>query len=263
MLQFGMPTLIEIDTLEDTIIFCKELGLSFVELNMNLLQYQVERLENIPYLKSMKDKYQIGYTIHLDENLNVCDFNKAVATAYTDTVVRTIRVARALDVPILNMHMNHGVHFTLPERKVFLFEQYLEDYMESWKRFCDICEKSIGDSDIKICIENTDGYRDYEKTAIEYLLQSEVFGLTWDIGHSNAVANIDEQFILAHSDKLCHFHVHDSLGKNDHMILGAGEIDLAQRFCIAKECQCRCVVETKTIEALNQSVLWLRKNDCI
>lgn len=263
MLQFGMPTLIEIDGLEDTIILCKKLGLSFVELNMNLPQYQVERLENIPYLKSLKEKYRIGYTIHLDENLNICDFNKAVAAAYIDTVVRTIRVAQALNVPILNMHMNHGVHFTLPDRKVLLFEEYFEDYMESWEKFRAICEKSIGDSDIKICIENTNGYRDYEKTAIEYLLQSEVFGLTWDIGHSNAVANIDEKFILANRDKLRHFHIHDSLGGNDHMILGAGEIDLAQRFCIAKECQCRCVVETKTMEALNKSVLWLKENHYI
>lgn len=260
MMQFGMPTLIEIGNIEGSMELCKELGLSFVELNMNLPQYQVERLEDITYLKSLKEKYQVGYTIHLDENLNVCDFNQAVAEAYIHTVDSTIRVAKELDVPVLNMHMNHGVHFTLPERKVQLYEQYFEDYMESWRKFRTICESSIGDSDIKICIENTNGYRDYEKAAIEYLLQSDVFGLTWDIGHSNAVANIDEKFIFAYSEKLCHFHIHDSLGENDHMILGAGEIDLAQKLSIAKDCQCRCVVETKTIVALNKSVLWLIEN---
>lgn len=163
MLQFGMPTLIEIESLEETMQLCKELGLSFVELNMNLPQYQIEHLEDTSYLKALNKKYQIGYTIHLDENLNVCDFNKAVAGAYIDTVDRTIQVA-----------------------------------------------------------------------------------------------NIDEKFIMANSGKLCHFYVHDSLGKNDHMTLGTGEIDLAQRFRIAKDCQCRCVIETKTIEALNKSVLWLR-----
>lgn len=257
MLQFGMPTLIEIESIEDTMKFCKELGLSFVELNMNLPQYQIDQLENTAYLKSLKERYKIGYTIHLDENLNVCDFNKAVAKAYMDTVERTIRVARVLDVPVLNMHMNHGVHFTLPERKVQLFEQYFVDYMESWKEFCAICENAIGDSDIKICIENTDGYRDYEKSAIEFLLQSDVFALTWDIGHSNAVADIDEKFILAHRDKLYHFHIHDSLGKNDHMELGTGEIDLKQRLGMAGDYQCRCVVETKTIDALKKSVSWL------
>lgn len=260
MLQFGMPTLIEIDDLEETMKFCQELGLTFIELNMNLPQYQTERLENVSYLKSLKEKYGIGYTIHLDENLNVCDFNKAVAAAYTDTVARTVRVAHALDAPILNLHMNHGVHFTLPERKVFLFERYFEDYMESWKKFCAVCESAIRDSKIKICIENTDGYKDFEKVAIEHALQGKAFGLTWDIGHSHSAANIDEKFILAHGDKLCHFHVHDGLEKSDHLALGDGEIDLLQRLGIAESRQCRCVIETKTAESLKKSVSWLKKN---
>ncbi|MDE7292523.1 MAG: sugar phosphate isomerase/epimerase [Treponemataceae bacterium] len=259
-MQFGMPTLIEIDNLEDTMKFCKTLGLTFIELNMNLPQYQTERLENISHLKSLKEKYGIGYTIHLDENLNICDFNKAVAAAYSDTVARTVRVARALDAPILNLHMNHGVHFTLPERKVFLFERYFEDYMESWKKFCALCENSIGDSEIEICIENTGGYKDFEKSAIEYALQSKAFGLTWDIGHSNAVANIDEKFILENSGKLRHFHVHDSLGKSNHLVLGDGEIDLFQRLGVAESHQCRCVIETKTAESLKKSVSWLKEN---
>lgn len=60
MLQFGMPALIEIENLEDTMKLCRELGLSFVELNMNLPQYQIESLENIAYLKSLQEKYHIA-----------------------------------------------------------------------------------------------------------------------------------------------------------------------------------------------------------
>jgi sugar phosphate isomerase/epimerase len=260
MLQYGMPTLIEIDSLEDTIKLCKELDLSFLELNMNLPQYQIEQLENIEYLKELKEKYQIGFTIHLDENLNVCDFNKAVANAYSETVYRAIQVAKQLNVPILNMHMNHGVHFTLPDRKVQLFKQYFNDYMKSFEEFRAGCEKAIGDSDIKICIENTDGYKEYEVSAVEYLLKSHVFGLTWDIGHSNAVNNVDEKLIMDNKNKLYHFHIHDSLGKKDHMTLGTGEINLNQRFQVAKECNCGLVVETKTVAALKESVSWLDRN---
>lgn len=178
MLQFGMPTLIEIDSLEVTMQLCEELGLDFVELNMNLPQYQAERLEDVGYLRQLQEKYGIGYTIHLDENLNVCDFNKAVAKAYMDTVVRAIRTAKALEVPILNMHMNHGVHFTLPDKTVQLFEQYFEEYMKTWKEFREVCERTVDGADLKICIENTDGYRRYERSAVEYLLQSDVFCLT-------------------------------------------------------------------------------------
>lgn len=257
MIQFGMPTLIEIGSLETTMRLCRELGLDFVELNMNLPQYQIECLEDTAYLKSLQDKYGVGYTIHLDENLNVCDFNKAVAKAYTDTVVRAVRAAGDLGAPVLNLHMNHGVHFTLPDKKVQLFEQYFEEYMNAWKEFRNVCERAADGLDIKICIENTDGYRPYEKSAIEYLLQSGLFGLTWDIGHSNAADNVDEPFILEHQNKLSHFHIHDSLGNRDHMTLGTGEIDFEQRMGIAERCRCRCVVETKTADALRKSVQWL------
>ncbi|MFA9464728.1 MAG: TIM barrel protein [Velocimicrobium sp.] len=257
---FGMPTLIELNGLEETMELCLELGLDFVELNMNLPLYQLNQLENIEVLKMLKNKYQLFYTIHLDENLNVSDFNPLVAKAYMETVERSIQVAKKLDIPILNMHMNHGVHFTLPDRKVKLFDQYKETYLQSIIGFRDMCEQTIGHDDIYICIENTDGFTDYEKEAIELLLQSNVFALTWDIGHSNSCDNKDEAFIIKHERQLQHFHIHDGSNKSDHMTLGTGEIDLIKRLDIAKQKNCRCVVETKTVDALKKSVKWLEKN---
>ena len=45
-MQFGMPTLIENRTLAENISLCKELGLNFIELNMNFPEYQIDKLEN-------------------------------------------------------------------------------------------------------------------------------------------------------------------------------------------------------------------------
>ena len=39
-MQFGMPTLIENRRLEDNVALCNELGLQFVELNMNFPEYR-------------------------------------------------------------------------------------------------------------------------------------------------------------------------------------------------------------------------------
>ena len=128
-LQFGMPTLIENRTLQDNIDLCKSLGLKFIELNMNFPEYQLEGLEKTDELIETADKAGIYYTIHLDENLNIADFNKLVSDAYLETVRRAIEVAKNLLVlrnthgdisqPLtLNMHMNHGIFITLPDRKV-------------------------------------------------------------------------------------------------------------------------------------------------
>ena len=92
------------------------------------------------------------------------------------------------------------------------------------------------------------------------LLQSNVFALTWDIGHSNACGDIDESFILKQEARLKHFHIHDGIVESNHMTLGTGTIDLVQRLQIAEKHGCRCVVETKTVNSLKKSVKWLQQH---
>lgn len=259
-MEFGMPTLIENKNLEENVDLCKELGLQFVELNMNFPMYQIPQLEETERLKKLARENGIYFTIHLDENLNVCDFNPLVADAYMETTERALKVAEEIGAPLLNMHMNHGIYVTLPDRKVRLFGEYREPYMAAMHGFREICEKTAGDSGVKVCIENTDGYQDFEREAIDYLLESEMFALTWDIGHSHVCGNVDEAFLMERRDRLYHFHIHDAKGTANHQTLGFGEIDLAQRLGLAETNGCRCVVETKTVEALRHSVEWLVSN---
>lgn len=258
-MDFGMPTLIELPTTEECAKMCSSLGLQFVELNMNLPQYQLDSI-NIDELRRIADKYGIYYTIHLDENLNVCDFNPYVSSAYRKTVVETVGVARALNVPVLNMHMATGVYFTLPDRKVFLFDEYRDIYLKRIKDFRDECEKAIGDEDIIICVENSDGYSDFQIEAIDILLESKNFALTFDIGHSHGIGGADEPIIIQRKDRLRHFHFHDALGQKNHLALGDGEIDLKKYYALAEENECRIVLETKTKDGLSKSVDWLRLN---
>lgn len=259
-MDFGMPTLIENKNLEENIALCRELGLQFIELNMNFPMYQVTQLERTGELKKLAAENGIYFTIHLDENVNVCDFNPLVEDAYMETVERMLRVAEQIGAPLLNMHMNHGIKVTLPDRKVHLFGEYRKVYMEAFARFGKMCRRVAGDSGTRVCIENTDGFLDFEKEAIDFLLRDEMFALTWDIGHSHTCGNVDEAFLMQRKDRLYHFHIHDGAGDKNHQTLGTGEIDLPQRLGIAESCGCRCVVETKTVAALRQSVAWLKEN---
>ena len=252
-INFGMPTLIETNSIVDCVKLCKELGLDFIELNMNLPQYQIESI-NIRQLKSICEKEEIYFTIHLDENLNVCDFNHKIATAYVKTVMSTIDIAKQLKIPVLNMHMPSGVYFTFPNEKVFLFNQYKEIYLANLKEFRNMCNNAIGDSNIKICIENCSGYKNFTMEGIELLLESSVFALTFDIGHSHSVNGIDEPFINKHIDRLYHMHAHDAKGRKNHLPLGTGEINISEKFSLARKHNCRVVLEIKTIAGLKQSV---------
>lgn len=257
MLQFGMPTLIELPEIEDCAKLCCELGLQFVELNMNLPQYQPATIDIDKLLKVAKE-YDIYYTIHLDENFNPCDFNSLVADAYLQTMTKTIEIARKLSAPVINMHMANGVWFTMPDRKIYLFNEYNDYYMGKQAAFKNLCENEIGNNGIKICIKNAHTCSDYLNNAMELLLNNAVFGLTFDIGHNASADYTHEPMIMKHKDKLCHFHFHDAIGRKNHLALGTGEIDLPKYLALAKETNSRIVLETKTIDGLKQSVEWIK-----
>ena len=100
---------------------------------------------------------------------------------------------------------------------------------------------------------------DFAREGIELLLERRVFALTFDLGHDHSAGGMDEPFIRRHRDRLQHMHIHDAIGKSNHLAIGDGEIDLADKFALAKECGCRCVLETKTVEGLTKSVQRLEK----
>ena len=260
-MQLGMPTLIEIKSLESCITLCRELGLSFIELNMNLPEYQVAKLDSdFEQFSKIAKNNNIYYTIHLDENLNPCDFNDRVAAAYTKTVLETIEVSKLLSVPILNMHMNTGIWFTMPDRKVFLFDEYEQEYLHKLISFRKACEDAIGDSNIKICVENCGDFKDktFLQKGLVLLLESPVFALTFDVGHNAGANYTDEPIIMNNIEKLQHMHLHDALGQNNHLVLGSGDVEIDKYIKLATKYDCRIVLEVKTIAGLKQSVKWLK-----
>ena len=128
------------------VTLCKELGLSFIELNMNFPEYQIDKMEDVEFFYKSADETGIYYTIHLDENLNVAEFNPLVREAYLETVKRTIDVAKSflklrdkygdIKQPLtINMHMNHGIFITLPDKKVQMYERDFDTYIEYIKKY--------------------------------------------------------------------------------------------------------------------------------
>lgn len=225
-LDFGMPTLLELRTVERCAALCRELGLQFVELNAGMPEYQPER----------------------------------IARALIETVRKTVEIAKKLHIPVINMHFNQGDYFTLPDRKVYIYEDYFDEYMRMLERFRDECEDAVGGSGVRICVENTRSFAlGFVAAGLDCLLKSPVFGLTFDTGHDAASEFSQFPTIERNIDRLCHMHLHDwCVDRGDHLPLGEGGIDIENRLKIAREHGCRVVLETKTADGVRRSTHWLK-----
>lgn len=257
-LRFGVPFLLETATVEEASELARELGLHFVELNTNFPQCLVPRLDS-GTLRQIAAETGLFFTLHLDDALNFADFNTWVREASVQTVLEAISLAGEAQMPVINLHFPKGNVVTLPDGKHYIFENFTEEFTRVLLDFRRQVEEATGDADLKICIENTDGWAPYERQAIELLLESPVFGLTFDIGHNHAVDDLDLPFMETHRDRLHHMHAHDGWGQTNHQALGEGEIPLDDRLDLAKEAGATVVLETKTKAALAESVQWLKR----
>ena len=257
-MDFGMPYLLEMRSIEECCALAKELGLQFVELNANFPDCLLEKLDPAE-LHLLSHKYDLYFTLHIEEECDPFTANCMVRAAWMKSCRHALSIAAVLQMPIVNMHFPHGIYITLPDRRVYIHESYAEEFNAALNDFRAMCEEVLEGTSTRIAIENTDGWKAHEQRAIAYLLESPVFGLTLDIGHSHGVENADEPFYHAHDNKLIHMHGHDALGKKNHLALGDGEIDLAARFDWAKRRNARIVLETKTVEALRKSMARLPK----
>ncbi|MEF2965811.1 sugar phosphate isomerase/epimerase family protein [Paenibacillus sp. M1] len=254
-MKLGMPTLIEYRNIQDNIQLCKELELEFVELNMNLPIFLPETLPAQDILK-LKKHHGIDFTIHLPEELDLSSFHQPIRKGHIERCKETIKWAQAAEIKTVNMHINNGIYFTLPHTRVWINEQYEERFLalllDSCSELYELCEQTS----VQLCIENTSNFHiPFIRRALEKLSDIyDHFCITWDVGHDAIGGYGDQAFILAHSEKVRHMHIHDYNGKSDHQPLFSGQVPLGDRLQFAKDRNLSVVVEVKTSSALKDSI---------
>lgn len=258
-LRFGLPFLLQTRDAQEAAQLCSEHGLAFVELNTNFPPSLLHLLD-AGELQRLGNAHGCFFTLHLDDSLDPFNPNPLVRKASVDTVLQAIRLAGQASMPVINLHFPRGNIVTLPDGRHYIYREYPEAFHQALASFRKVCGDAAGQSGVLLCVENTDGWQPYEQDAIDYLLESPVFGLTLDIGHDDATGNHDLPFISARRSRLRHMHAHDGRGSTNHLALGTGTIPLDERFALAASCNATVVLETKTKVALAESVMHLKTN---
>lgn len=256
-MHYGMPTLIELKGLEENMRLCKSLGLDFVELNMNVPEYQTEALNMID-ITTLKKKYGVEMTLHLPENLYFADFNTYMRKAAFEVFREAAEFAAKNEVKLMNMHMHVGTFFKMPNEKIFLQGAYKDTYLKYVKEFKAHIDTCLEGTDVKLCIENAcDFHHDFIRDGIEVLLDSDHVYLTWDTGHNAKGGYKDQVLLFENAKSIRHVHLHDCAFGSDHLPLGTGEICIDTVMSRLTDTCESIVLESKTIEGVRRSVIHL------
>jgi len=256
-MHLGMPTLVECDGLEACCKLAEACDIDFVEINMSFPQYLPSAL-SAEEVVALGKRYGLFFTIHADEALNPFDFNEKVSTCYFDVMRDTIRFAISIGAPVINIHLQKGIYVTLPEKVVLLTDVYGEQYQKRVDEFIVMCEGEIGDTPLKIAIENVDSnpFTESQRVALKRFMESPVFALTLDTGHEFCLDFKDSDVFAKYPERLLHIHLHDAVGRRCHLPLGTGEVDI--RKCLSRLKGDTCLIEVKTGTGLKESVKYLK-----
>lgn len=257
--RLGMPVLIEIDDINKTIELCQNLKLSLIELNMNLPAYSIDNLTS-SFVKNIGKDTGIEFTLHLPDEVDIAYFDYSIRKGSVDCFEKAIEWAYDAGVNILNIHLSKGPIVTLPDKKVYIYEQYSEKYndiiIDSFKKISDLAQKTK----IKVCVENSENFHmPFIRNVIPKICSLDGIMLTWDIGHDAKTGYKEREVFLKNSDKVKHMHLHDYDGISNHKPLFSGNVDIKEKLLFAKENQISVVIEVKTEEALIESVESLNK----
>lgn len=255
-MDYGIPTLLEFSSTDDLARFCADNGFAFVEMNMTFPWFQMGAID-ADMLCGLRKKYGIAFTIHLHDQVNPFEFSPEMRRGSIDNIRFAMELACTLGISRVTMHLLTGTYSSINERKTYLCEHLKDMYLNHVRTFIGIVEDRLRGHDTVLCIENTSGFQPFQQDAIELMLKSDVFGLTFDIGHSYKAGGKDEQFILSHIEKLRHFHIHDCSIKANHLAFGAGGLDLPRYLNLAEQTGCSVVAEVKESGALLRSKAYL------
>ncbi len=215
-MKYGMPSLLEFKNILENVEFAQKYNLKFIELNMDL-----------PYCLEINKlditKYNMEFTMHLSEKLNVASLNNDLRKGYLKEAIREIKLGIKNKIKKYNLHIDSGVYFTLPNGKVYLNNEYRKLYIKNLDKSCQVLNKLALENNLEINFENTKIYP-FVSDAVKVISKYEGLGFTLDIGHNEK--NGDKAYpLFKETKKIRHIHMHDYDGDSDHLEIGKGKIN--------------------------------------
>ena len=245
-----MPILVEFHSLSENIDLCKKLNLDFIELNLDIPYCFIDRLDT----NSLKNN---NFTIHLSEKFDVGELNNSLRNFYLNEIEKIISFGIKYNIFKYNLHLDPGIHFSLPDKKIFIYEEYIDDYLRAYEDSCNILSKIANKYNATILFENVK-VESYTLKVIDLIAKYDNLFFTLDLGHNIRYGNLAKEKFMQYSDKIKHIHLHDFNGSKDHQELFTGLLNVKEELNFCKQHNLDVLIEVKRKEELINSVNKLR-----
>ena len=245
-----MPILVEFHSLSENIDLCKKLNLDFIELNLDIPYCFIDRLDT----NSLKNN---NFTIHLSEKFDVGELNNSLRNFYLNEIEKIISFGIKYNIFKYNLHLDPGIHFSLPDKKIFIYEEYIDDYLRAYEDSCNILSKIANKYNATILFENVK-VESYTLKVIDIIAKYDNLFFTLDLGHNIRYGNLAKEKFMEYSNKIKHIHLHDFNGSKDHQELFTGLLNVKEELNFCKQHNLNVLIEVKRKEELINSVNKLR-----
>lgn len=247
-MKLGMPQLYEFDTIEENLILCKELGLDFIELNLNF-GYCRKEMEAQTVCDLLK-KYNVEATLHFYDEADFGSYDEVVE-AYLTLLERYAKLGNGY-IKLINVHNIPGPIVTISGVKNYIYDKEYDTYINRLINNLNKANKICNDNNIEMVIENTNIPEYMIKTYKD--LYNNGFKFNYDIGHddndNDMLLNIIKDIPLEFKE----FHIHDGNRKTCHLALSEGNIDIKKFKNMATNFNAYVVLEVKQKSDLLKSV---------
>ena len=259
-MMLGMPALVEYTSLNQLLELCMKLKLSFIELNMNLPYNFIQKLPPNELKKITRDT-NIKFTMHMPDEADIGSLYESVRAGYEQLFSDTIEWAKEAGVQLLNMHIIEGSKMTLPDKKIYIYDKYSEEFTNNFIKSIKTLSNKAQKNNIILAIENSSNFGNkYIQDALDIALTYPKIKLTWDTGHDSVSNFKDQIYLMENREHIAHMHLHDAKGSHDHQVLFEGELDIKKLLNFAQSMNIKTLIEVKTEEALIKSIDNLNNN---
>ena len=250
IMKVGMPQLFEFDTIEENLALAKELGLDFVELNLNFGYCRKEMEEG--HVADLLQKYGLEATLHFYDEADLGSYEEVVE-AYLTLLKRYATLGKGY-IKQMNFHLIPGPVVTISGVKNYIYEKEYDDYIARLLRNFGKAKSICEENGINMVIENTDEHPAYAMRTYRDLNKAG-FHFCFDIGHDHLSRDLLWDFIQDTPLPFDEFHIHDAKERRKcHLALGEGELSIGKFKRLAEENEAYVVLEVKQKSDLVTSV---------